>query len=418
MNGHRTATGDGGLARGGVPVFRAPSSGGRSGSAHRVVRLVVAIGLTLTAAVVQAAAFKAVLLVPEDDPRLERTRVERAYLGHPTGPALDGVNVALKEAALELESAGAAVTVEVVPVDSPAAAVAAARRAEQGGAAALLTDLPAAWTLAAASGVKLPVLNLGAADDHLREQNCRASLLHVVPSERMRADALAQTLVHQKWTQVLLLVGPSEQDLVRGHSAVSAIQRFGLKLVGAKPYKLSGDPRERDLANPLLLTQGTYDVVWVVDSDGEFARMLPYRTASPRPVVGDAGLTALAWHAQYDRYGAPQVSRRFTKTVRRPMTDLDWSAWMGGKALAAAAVAAPQGPVQAFRQALVSIELDGSKGVPMSFRPWDGQMRQTILLTDGQGVVSIAPVEGVLHPKNTLDTLGVDAPEKLCKARP
>ena len=37
---------------------------------------------------------------------------------------------------------------------------------------------------------------------------------------------------------------------------------------------------------------------------------------------------------------------------------------------------------------------------------------------DGQGVIGTAPVDGVLHPKNALDTLGGDAPEKLCKARP
>ena len=30
---------------------------------------------------------------------------------------------------------------------------------------------------------------------------------------------------------------------------------------------------------------------------------------------------------------------------------------------------------------------------------------------------AMAPGDGVLHPKNTLDTLGADAPEKLCKVR-
>jgi hypothetical protein len=53
----------------------------------------------------------------------------------------------------------------------------------------------------------------------------------------------------------------------------------------------------------------------------------------------------------------------------------------------------------------------------MGFRPWDGQLRQPLLLTDGQGVIGSAPADGVLHPKNALDTLGADAPEKLCKAR-
>ena len=53
----------------------------------------------------------------------------------------------------------------------------------------------------------------------------------------------------------------------RSATVQAAIKRYGLKLAGSKPFKLSADPRERDLANPLLLTQGTYDVVWVIDSD-------------------------------------------------------------------------------------------------------------------------------------------------------
>jgi ABC transporter substrate binding protein (PQQ-dependent alcohol dehydrogenase system) len=71
----------------------------------------------------------------------------------------------------------------------------------------------------------------------------------------------------------------------------------------------------------------------------------------------------------------------------------------------------------ALHKALADAELDGSKGVSMSFRPWDGQLRQPVLLTDGRSVIDVVPVEGVLHPKNSLDTLGADAPEKLCKAR-
>ena len=53
----------------------------------------------------------------------------------------------------------------------------------------------------------------------------------------------------------------------------------------------------------------------VVDSDGEFARDVPYRTVLPRPVVGDDGVVAQAWHPHFERFGAPQLSRRF---ARRP----------------------------------------------------------------------------------------------------
>lgn len=376
--------------------------------------------LALAAALLPAGAatLRAVLIAPADDARLERSRVERGYFGHPGGPALDGVRLAIEESRFELDAAGSAVAVDSASAASLDAARAAAKKATQAGAALLLTDLPADWTRAVADAVKLPVLNLGEASDALRERDCRANLWHVLPSERMRADALAQTLVARKWTQVLLLTGPSTVDAVRGAAAQAALRRYGIKLVASKPFKLSTDPRERDRANPLLLTGGlTYDAVWVVDSEGEFARSLPYRTALPRPVVGDAGLVALAWHAQFERFGATQVSRRFTRATRRAMSAHDWAAWLAGRALVAAAVAAPKGPTSAWAQALANNELDGAKGVSLSFRPWDGQLRQPLLLTDGQGVIGMAPLEGVLHPRNALDTLGADAPEKLCPTR-
>jgi ABC transporter substrate binding protein (PQQ-dependent alcohol dehydrogenase system) len=376
-----------------------------------------ALVLVLLSAPALAATLKATLLVPADDPRLERTRVERAYLGHPGGPASDGVQMALDESQFELDAAQAGVAVSTQAAASLDAARSAALAAEKAGAAVLIADLPTDWLLAVVDAVKIPVLNVGDPADRLRAQDCRARLFHLIPSERMRTDALAQTLVSRKWTQLLLLVGPSPADQLRAATAQASMKRYGLKVVASKPFKVSADPRERDLANPLLLTSGaSYDAVWVVDSDGEFARALPYRTVLPRPVVGDAGLVAVAWHAQFERFGAPQVSRRFAKSYKRPMTANDWTAWMAGKTLVTLAVAAPKGPNAAWAQALPKTPVDGSKGTAMTFRAWDGQLRQSLLLTDGQGVISQAPIEGLLHPSNVLDTLGADAPEKLCKA--
>ncbi|HSW06983.1 branched-chain amino acid ABC transporter substrate-binding protein [Aquabacterium sp.] len=378
--------------------------------------VMLALAVFVPSAPAVAATLKATLITPADDPRLERSRAERAYLGHPGGPAEDGLALALDEGQFELEAVQAAVALSKQTAGSLEAARAAALAAEKAGAAVLLTDLPTDWMLAVADAVKLPVLNLSDAADRARQQDCRARLFHLMSSERMRADALAQTLTARKWTQVLLLTGPSPQDAVRAATAQAAIKRYGLKLVASRPFKLSADPRERDLANPLLLTASAgYDAVWVVDSDGEFARSLPYRTVLPRPVVGDAGLVAVAWHAQFERYGAPQVSRRFAKATKRPMTAHDWVAWLAGKALVGAAAAAPKGPNAAWAKALAGTPIDGSKGTLMSFRPWDGQLRQPLLLTDGQGVIAQAPIDGLLHPTNVLDTLGADAPEKACK---
>lgn len=378
-------------------------------------RLALALA-SLACAGAQAAALKATLIQPEDDARLERSRTERAYLGHPGGPVADGLQMALDDSRFELEAAGAQVALDAKAARDLAGARALAITAEKAGAALLLTDLPPDWTLAVADAVKIPVLNIGEASDRLRQQDCRARLYHLLPSERMRADALAQTLLSRKWSKLLLLTGPSADDALRTQVAQASIKRYGLQVVASKPFKLSADPRERDLANPLLLTAGNaYDAVWVVDSDGEFARSLPYRTVLPRPVVGDAGLVAVGWHAQFERFGAPQVSRRFQKAAKRPMGAQDWAAWMAGKVLVQLVSGAPKGTPALWAQNLPKLPLDGSKGVSMGFRAWDGQLRQPLLLTDGQGVISTAPVEGVLHPSNVLDTLGADAPEKLCK---
>ena len=388
----------------------------------RGVRLVgLAAVLLLCAGSAHAATLTLGLLVRADDERLARQRVELAYLGHPGGPMRQAVEVALKESTFALDAARLEVKLETVEVRSPAEARAAVQRLDKAGAAALLADLPADALLAASDATaRLPVFNLGNADDALRQQQCRGNVLHTLPSERMRSDALAQYLVSRRWSRVLLLHGPRADDALRLASVQNSLRRFGLKTVDTRAFRLSADPRERQLANPLLLTgNADYDVVWVVDSDGEFARGLPYRIAQARPVVGDAGLLALAWAPNFERFGAPQLARRFARHAQRAMTAQDWAAWIATKAVLQAVLTKPAATAGAPSPAAwvaADFTLDGFKGSRVSFRPWDRQLRQPLLLTDGLGVIATAPVDGLLHPSNVLDTLGADAPEKLCKA--
>jgi ABC transporter substrate binding protein (PQQ-dependent alcohol dehydrogenase system) len=374
-----------------------------------------------------AAALTIGVLQRADDARIEPKRAALAYLGQPGGTPEDGLRVAIDESKFQLDAAGIAPKLEVASVKSAEEARAAADKLVRAGAAALVADLPAPWLLAVAgpgAGAGIAVFNSGEPQDALRQQDCRANLLHTLPSERMRSDALAQWLVARRWNKVLLLRGPLAEDAARAASAKAALARFRLQLVAERPFKASADPRERALANPLLLTgQADYDVVWVVDSDGEFARALPYRTALARPVVGDGGLAALAWAPNFERFGAPQLARRFQRAHARTMTAQDWAAWMAGKSIVQAALAVNGRGARTNAAALLAalgaadFELDGFKGTTLSLRPWDRQLRQPMLLTDGLGVVGIAPLDGVLHPKNNLDTLGADAPEKLCTPR-
>jgi len=381
-------------------------------------RWLIAPALALLALASQAATLRIGVVQRDDDERLDARRVELAYPGHPGGAIEQAVTMAVGETQFELDAAKLQVKVDVVAVRSADDVKVQFAALEKAGAAAIVADVPAAWLGAA---TMLPVVNAGAADDGLRGTACLPNLFHTLPSERMRADALAQALLVRKWSRVLLLQGPRTDDAARLAVVQASLKRFGLNVVATKPFKLSSDPRERELGNPLLLTTGIdYDVVWVVDSDSEFARALPFRTALPRPVVGDGGLVAQAWGPNFERFGAPQLARRFARAAKRPMTAHDWAAWIAAKAVLQAALETPANPTSdSVRKALArdGFVLDGFKGVRLSFRAWDRQLRQPLLLTDGVGVVGLAPADGVLHPKNVLDTLGADAPESQCKTK-
>lgn len=386
-----------------------------------MTRLCIAAGLLLAAFAATAATLTLGVLGRADDERLSPSRLALAYPGQPGGPMHQAVELAVSESRFEIERAKLRVVVEVRTAHSAEAARSLLLQLARDGAAGVILDLPAAWIAKAADAVTLPLLNAGDSAEALRHGGCRPHLFHTLPDERMRADALAQALLARRWTRLLLLHGPSADDAARQALTLASLRRHGLKVVAGKPFKLSADPRERELANPLLLTSaaaGDYDAVWVIDGDGEFARQLPYRTALPRPVVGDAGLMALAWAPRFERYGAPQLERRFVRAAQRPMTAIDWAAYIAAKALVQAALARPSDPGATQVAAALNradFTLDGFKGVRLSFRAWDRQLRQPLLLSDGITVLGSAPVDGVMHPKNVLDTLGSDAAESACK---
>ena len=60
-------------------------------------------------------------------------------------------------------------------------------------------------------------------------------------------------------------------------------------------------------------------------------------------------------------------------------------------------------------------ELAAFKGARLTFRAWDGQLRQPVLLSDARSLVSVSPQPGYLHQSSELDTLGIDQPETTCK---
>lgn len=363
------------------------------------------------------------LLTQEDDERYSAQVLQKGYPDAPGGHSAVAAQIALNDSAVTLQIAGWS-SAQLLPVEAAHAGAlpGALQQLLQKGVHHVVLELPAAGVAAvsaAAAGKDVILFNAAAPEDALRAAQCAPHLLHTLPSHAMQMDAIAQLLVARKWNRPLVLVGPTPGDRLLQVAWQRAAKRFALKPVAEKNFRLSNDPRERDLGNIRLLTaERDYDAVVVLDADGEFARDVPFRTVLPRPVLGSNGLVAQAWSPFYERHGAPQLTRRFLRRAGRPMGSYDWASWMAARSAAEVASAFNKATIaqqlQALRQGAVA--LDGYKGQRLSFRGWDGQLRQPLLLAHGNGLADIAPLEGFLHPRSTLDTLGYDAPESGCRA--
>jgi ABC transporter substrate binding protein (PQQ-dependent alcohol dehydrogenase system) len=168
-----------------------------------------------------------------------------------------------------------------------------------------------------------------------------------------------------------------------------------------------------------VFTQGApvYDVVVVADEKEVFGPYLPFRTWDPRPVAGTAGLKAMSWHPAHEQWGATQMQNRFQRLANRFMWPVDYQAWIAVRAIGEGttrARTADFAPVNALIRSK-DLNLAAFKGQKVTFRSWDGQLRQPIIVTGPDLPVSISPQEGFLHEKAEVDTLGVDEPETKCK---
>lgn len=389
-------------------------------------RLMLWLLLALAQQLAGAATLTVGVLGLENDARYQPRRLEHNYPGQPGGRALDGAALAVDESAPELDAVGHKLVVKSFMAASAADLPRALAQMKAAKLQYLLMDLPdaelktALASASAALGTAL-IFNIGSGADELRGAGCMANLLHTYPSEAMRSDALAQYLAARSWNQALVLYGPRAQDKLQLDAWLRSAKRYGIKVAKQTAFKLSTDPREREQSNVRLLTNDkAYDVVVVIDSDGEFARGVPFNTQWPRPVLGANGLVALAWHPQWDLNGGPQLTRRFVRAAHRPMTGQDWAAWAAVKAVVGVLTESPQSSVTEQLKLLRSgrVAVDGFKGPRLSFRAWDGQLRQPIFLGHADGVAALAPFDGVMHPTEVLDTLGVDEKESTCKARP
>jgi ABC transporter substrate binding protein (PQQ-dependent alcohol dehydrogenase system) len=315
---------------------------------------------------------------------------------------------------------------EVRLKDGDDAAKAAVALADRNGF--IIADLPADALLKAADAVRdrgTVLLNAGAIDDRLREEDCRINVIHVAPTRSMLADALAQYLVWKQWKRWMMVVGSHDEDKLYAEALRRAATRFGAKIVQERVFEDTGGARRTDSGVTLIQRQipvftqqaPAYDVLVAADESEVFASYLPYRTWDPRPVAGSAGLVPKSWDAAQDQWGAVQMQNRFFKLNSRRMTALDMQAWTAARMIGEAASRVNSSERKTVLDYLKGpdFSIAAFKGQRLTIRDWNLQLRQPILLVDGRMVVSVSPQEGFLHQVSELDTLGLDRPETKCK---
>lgn len=313
-----------------------------------------------------------------------------------------------------------------VPVGGDAVAEAKALAAE--GYRFLVVDASADVLLKVADALKdedILIFNVTAPDVELREENCRANVLHMLPDRYMLADGLAQYLVWKRWNRWFLVYGALPGDAAFADAIRRAAKRFGAKIVAEKEYKEAGGARRTDTGHEQVQAQmpvftqdaPEHDVLIVADENEGFGPFVPYRNWLPRPVAGTSGLTPGSWHPAHEQWGATQFQNRFTKLSKRVVKAVDYHAWLGVRMIGEALLRVRSGDFKAIRDYIrgPDFSIAAFKGQKLTIRPWNGQLRHAIVVGTPHLPVSWSPQPGFLHQVTPLDTLGIDKPESKCR---
>ena len=276
----------------------------------------------------------------------------------------------------------------------------------------------------AADAVGIVVFNAQAPDDDLRSGACSKNLLHTIPSRAMLADGLAQYLVLKRWKRWFLVVGRHPGDKLLAEAFRRSARKFGADISIEKEWTFLPGNARADTGHVSLQSEipsftqvADYDVLVVADETNEFGDYFDGRTFRPRPVAGTHGLMATGWSPVNEQWGATQLQNRFTRQANRRMTAVDYAAWAAIRSIGEAAFRSNSLDSEKISAYLRGPDflLSGFKGQGQSFRSWDGQMRQPILIAGPRLLVSASPQAGFLHRNSELDTLGEDKEESRCR---
>ncbi|HET8985964.1 MAG TPA: ABC transporter substrate-binding protein [Trueperaceae bacterium] len=251
----------------------------------------------------------------------------------------------------------------------------------------------------------IPFINVGSSNDELRNGLCQPTMFHVEPSAAMYLDAMAGWYVRSGLRTWYFVRGSDEESTAQWQRILAGLRErhFGARSVGDAVVETDTDlavvarnigRAGADLVVMLLPAVDQLTVLAGLEAGGVDAMVtgFPYPEAETRtfyaasraaaPVLG-TGHRISSWEATLDAYGARELNARYRATYGDPMDASAWAVYQGVKMLYDSAffggshdpadVVAYLGSDQAV--------FDVWKGIGTTFRPWDGQLRQSLYLS-------------------------------------
>ncbi len=318
-----------------------------------------------------------------------------------------GAQMAADEFSFNAEMLGIDFQVLTQEASGPQAVIAAAEELRGSGAYGVVGgfDLEEAAALARWSAdTGVPFVNVGSSADRLRGASCEPTMFHVEPSAAMYLDGMAGWYVRSGLRDWYFVHGSDEESRAQLERARRTLEErhFGARVAGATQVAASEEIaaaaeaalRSRaDLVVLLLPAAQQLEALRALEERGVQAMVtgFPYPEAQTRtfyrasrqaaPTLG-TGHRISAWEATLDAYGARELNARFRMTYEEPMDAPAWAVYQGVKVLYEAAFFGGSTDAESVLAYLTSPDavFDVWKGIGTSFRPWDGQLRQSIYL--------------------------------------
>lgn len=250
----------------------------------------------------------------------------------------------------------------------------------------------------------IPYINIGAESDALRNDLCEPTTFHVAPSAAMYIDALVGWYVRSAFRDWFFVLGEGvDADALAERTRWSMRERhFGANVAGRATLARGGDVEEvvRDIdasgADLVLLLMdaehqletlaaledaGATTVVAAFPTGETQTRTFFDRSRTVAPRLG-SDHRATAWEASLDAYGAREINARFREMFGAPMEPSAWTTYQAVKIVFEAATvggSVDPGDVIDYLSGPEGV-FDVWKGIGVSFRPWDHQLRQSLYL--------------------------------------